>query len=417
MSPTLTYTAIDFADVTILVEVLQKMQGHSLSFAVAPLKEGRGIIEFHKSDCTTTATTLISGRRAVYLAIAKEIPSLLPESSGNTAVEMDQWLDFSTDQLSVSLQKGGIDLLHKEVFDPLQDNLAGKVFLSGSISPSIADWVLYSRVRNILKAMVPSHALKFFRIIRWINHLECLLGNSTGIFDMKELKSALNCGASNTAGGGGCGGSITSTKAGSKAAKVAKAQKTKEIPSGPPISRIDLRVGKITKIEKHPNASRLYVESVVFGEEGDGEERTVVSGLVDHCAMEDLEGRLCLFVCNLKPASLCKIMSSGMLLVAKERGGDGDENLKLEPLCIEKDSVKPGDRVEIEGITFCPDERISSKSGNVWELVRNQLEVIDGVVYWMGDGVGEEKDSKKKLKLLINGTEIRSTLVPNGIVS
>lgn len=410
MSPntTLTYTAIDFADVTILVEVLQKLEGHSLSFTIVPLKEGRGRIEFHKKDSTTT---LISGRRAVYLAIAEEIPSLLPKSA-NTAAEMDQWLDFSADHLSLSLQKGGIDLLHKEVFDPLQDNLAGKVFLSGSISPLIADWVLYSRIRNILKAMVPSHALKFFRIIRWINHLECLLGNSTGIFDMKELKSILNGGAGNISGG-----SITSTDVGSKAAKatkVSKAQKTKETPTGPPISRIDLRVGKITKIEKHPNASRLYVESVNLGEEG-GEERTVVSGLVDHCTMEDLEGRLCLFVCNLKPASLCKIMSSGMLLVAKERGGEGDENLKLEPLIIEKDLVKPGDRVEIEGITFCPDERISSKSGNVWELARNQLEVIDGVVYWMGDG--EEKDSKKKLKLLINGTEIRSTLVPNGIVS
>ncbi|CAC5414274.1 YARS [Mytilus coruscus] len=63
-------------------------------------------------------------------------------------------------------------------------------------------------------------------------------------------------------------------------------------------SRLDLRVGKITKVEKHPDADSLYVETVDLG---NGEERTVVSGLAGLVPMEDLQDRLGVFLCNLKP--------------------------------------------------------------------------------------------------------------------
>ncbi len=50
------------------------------------------------------------------------------------------------------------------------------------------------------------------------------------------------------------------------------------IPSGPlDVSRLDFRIGKILKAEKHPDADALYVEEVDIGEE---KSRTVVSGLV-----------------------------------------------------------------------------------------------------------------------------------------
>ena len=45
------------------------------------------------------------------------------------------------------------------------------------------------------------------------------------------------------------------------------------------ISRLDLRVGKIVGVEKHPDADSLYVEQVDLGE---GKTRTIVSGLVKH---------------------------------------------------------------------------------------------------------------------------------------
>ncbi|GFR70967.1 aminoacyl tRNA synthase complex interacting, partial [Elysia marginata] len=45
------------------------------------------------------------------------------------------------------------------------------------------------------------------------------------------------------------------------------------------ISRLDMRVGKIVDIEKHPDADSLYVEQVDLGE---GRNRSICSGLVKH---------------------------------------------------------------------------------------------------------------------------------------
>lgn len=65
------------------------------------------------------------------------------------------------------------------------------------------------------------------------------------------------------------------------------------------ISRVDMRVGLIVSVEKHPDADSLYIEKVDLGE---AEPRTVISGLVKHMPAEALKGRLAVFVCNLKPA-------------------------------------------------------------------------------------------------------------------
>ena len=64
-------------------------------------------------------------------------------------------------------------------------------------------------------------------------------------------------------------------------------------------SRIDLRVGHVLKVEKHPQADALYVEEIDVGEE---KPRQVVSGLVKYMQPEDLQGKLVVLVCNLKPA-------------------------------------------------------------------------------------------------------------------
>lgn len=54
------------------------------------------------------------------------------------------------------------------------------------------------------------------------------------------------------------------------------------------VSRLDLRVGCIIKAEKHPDADSLYVEQVDVGEPSP---RTVVSGLVNHIPLEQVEDK------------------------------------------------------------------------------------------------------------------------------
>nr|KAG5700250.1 hypothetical protein BaRGS_007623 [Batillaria attramentaria] len=77
--------------------------------------------------------------------------------------------------------------------------------------------------------------------------------------------------------------------------------------------RLDLRVGKILSVEKHPEADSLYVETVDLGEESP---RTVISGLAGLVPMEELQDRLGVFVCNLKPVKMRGIPSCAMLMCA-----------------------------------------------------------------------------------------------------
>ena len=51
------------------------------------------------------------------------------------------------------------------------------------------------------------------------------------------------------------------------------------------VSRLDMRVGCIVNVKKHPDADSLYVEDVDLGE---GRIRTVISGLVKHIPLEEV---------------------------------------------------------------------------------------------------------------------------------
>jgi aminoacyl tRNA synthase complex-interacting multifunctional protein 1 len=162
-----------------------------------------------------------------------------------------------------------------------------------------------------------------------------------------------------------------------------------------PFARVDLRVGKIVKVEKHPNADRLYVEYVDLDEE---EPRVVVSGLVEHVPIDELQDRLCIFICNLKPATLCKVLSSAMLLVAK------DETGLLEPL-IPPAGCVAGDRISIDGVTPQPDEVIKPKD-TTWESVRTLLAMTNGIAHY------------ESSPLIAGGKgNITSTKVFSGIIS
>jgi len=103
-------------------------------------------------------------------------------------------------------------------------------------------------------------------------------------------------------------------------------------------STVDLRAARIVDIRRHPDAEKLYIETVDLG----GEQRTIVSGLVPHYTEEELRGRTIVLVANLKPALLRGIESRGMLLAAQT-------GKTVEVLFV--DAAKPGDRVTAAGGT------------------------------------------------------------------
>lgn len=64
---------------------------------------------------------------------------------------------------------------------------------------------------------------------------------------------------------------------------------------------------------QHPDADSLYVEKIDVGEP---EPRTVVSGLVQFVPKEQLQDRLVVLLCNLKPQKMRGVESQGMVLCA-----------------------------------------------------------------------------------------------------
>lgn len=105
---------------------------------------------------------------------------------------------------------------------------------------------------------------------------------------------------------------------------------------------VDLRVAKIVKIERHPKADKLYVETL---DDGSGSERVIVSGLVPYYTEEELLGLNIILVNNLKPAKLRGIESKGMLLAASHSGPEGKEAVEV----LSAPWAAPGTAVGLEG--------------------------------------------------------------------
>jgi len=117
--------------------------------------------------------------------------------------------------------------------------------------------------------------------------------------------------------------------------------------AGDPVpSMIDLRVGRIVDIMKHPDADGLYVEQIDIGEETGP--RTVVSGLVNYIPIEQMRDKYLVAVCNLKPANMRGVKSFAMVLCATSKDGKDSGIELIQPPA----NSKPGDRVYFEGANF-----------------------------------------------------------------
>jgi aminoacyl tRNA synthase complex-interacting multifunctional protein 1 len=92
---------------------------------------------------------------------------------------------------------------------------------------------------------------------------------------------------------------------GTEAVPEKEAKKKKQKKSAPApvanevdISKLDIRVGVISKAWEHPVADKLFCEEIDIGEESGP--RQIASGLKQHYNLEDLEGRKVLVLANLK---------------------------------------------------------------------------------------------------------------------
>ncbi len=98
--------------------------------------------------------------------------------------------------------------------------------------------------------------------------------------------------------------------------------------------KLDLRVGTVVHVEKHPDADRLLLVQVDIGED---KPRQVVAGLAEFFKPADLKGCQVVVVVNLKPRKIRKQFSQGMILAVKT-----DTGMQLMTV---SDAVKNGSKV------------------------------------------------------------------------
>ncbi|CAI5482809.1 unnamed protein product [Closterium sp. Yama58-4] len=140
---------------------------------------------------------------------------------------------------------------------------------------------------------------------------------------------------------------------------------------------LELRVGRIVRAWKHPEADSLFVEEVDVGEESGP--RTICSGLVKYIPEADLQDRLVVVLANLKPRNMRGVKSNGMLLAASDAA---HETVQLLSPPAE---AAPGERIwfgaEADGSSQAaaatPNQLQKKK---IWETVQPQLKTTDECV-------------------------------------
>lgn len=127
------------------------------------------------------------------------------------------------------------------------------------------------------------------------------------------------------------------------------------------VSRLDFRVGRIVRAWKHPDADTLYCEEVDVGEE---KMRSVCSGVVAFIPLEQMQNRMAVFLCNLKPMKMRGVASEAMVMCAS--AAHNIEIIDPPPGSL------AGDRVTFDGYEGSPDAQLNPKK-KVFETVQPEL--------------------------------------------
>ncbi len=97
--------------------------------------------------------------------------------------------------------------------------------------------------------------------------------------------------------------------------------------------KVELRVAQVKECEKVKKSKKLLKLTLLDGEG----ERTVASGIAEYYTPEEMVGKKVVLVANLKPVTLCKVESHGMILAASS----GDD---VKVVFVD-DSVEVGSRI------------------------------------------------------------------------
>ncbi|MBD1572211.1 tRNA-binding protein [Vibrio sp. S17_S38] len=99
-------------------------------------------------------------------------------------------------------------------------------------------------------------------------------------------------------------------------------------------AKLDIRVGRITKVKRHENADKLYIVQVCVGETT----LQTVTSLVPYYTESELLDKQVVVLCNLEKAKMRGEISECMLLCAETE--DESESVLLTPERIMPAGIK-----------------------------------------------------------------------------
>ena len=159
---------------------------------------------------------------------------------------------------------------------------------------------------------------------------------------------------------------------------------------------MDLRVGKIVEVWKHPESAKLYCEKIDIG---GGEIRSIASGLQEFVPIEQMQDALVVVICNLRQKKLAGYPSHGMVLCAETPDKSAVELLK-----------PPAGSQAGDLITFADQERDPPEAlhkddkKNPWFRVQPALNIdAEGVAKWNEFAMETEKGQCRAAGNIRNG--------------
>ncbi|KAH7284556.1 hypothetical protein KP509_34G059700 [Ceratopteris richardii] len=171
------------------------------------------------------------------------------------------------------------------------------------------------------------------------------------------------------------GASSKEEKKGKKEKAATPKIEEKKADEGVSISALDIRVGLIVKVWKHPSADALFVEEIDLGE---GSVRQVVSGLARYLKEEDLLNRKVVLIANVKPGKLRDVMSSGLVLCASN-----SDHSSVEPLIV-PDGAVVGEKITFAGYEGKPEEVLNPKKKQLEKIFPDLCTDDSGLAIYKG---------------------------------
>ncbi|AFZ79004.1 methionine-tRNA ligase, putative [Theileria equi strain WA] len=295
-----------------------------------------------------------------YVFKTLEHQSLLIPSDIALQGTMDSFIDLA--------YKHNFDILDLESLRILDNYLLNETFLAG-YSVTVADLVIFVSVYNWVLRSKQKERLEFGNLMRWFDHIQHLPEIITSIegfslislFDEKLVitkeKKATK----------------TASKKDAEGKKVKKSEVPVETRPYDDVTRLNILVGLVNSIRKHPGADKLYCLKIDIGTEV----RSICSGLVEFLEPDQILNKKVCVLANLPPKVLRGEESNGMVLCVS------NEDHTVVQLLEPPSDTPVGERISFDGYTGEPDGVLSTKKGKeTFYMVQKDFICRDRIGYY-----------------------------------